>query len=160
MERTKKRTRETESSKLFQFISENQGLNAQEISDRLGWTRSKTNRMLTILEKKGRIIRRIYSAAQPTIAVKTEAARHQPIMVTKQEAIKQQLSGKFMRLETWKAKLEAREKELFDKCVAMQMQGDQTAANMYASQCAEVRKIIKLVNTTEEVLTRLTTPGE
>ncbi len=147
MERVRRKTRETQSSKLFRFISENQGLTAQEISERLGWTRSKTNRMLTTLEKKGWIVKRVYSAAQPAI-------------VTKPEAVKQHLDVRFVRLAAWKAKLEEREKELFDNCVAMQLQGDQAAATMYANQCAEIRKMIKLVDSTEQVLSKLSTPAE
>ena len=142
MERVRKKARETQSSKLFRFISENQGLSAQEISGRLGWTQSKTNRMLTTLEKKGWIVKRVYSAAQPAI-------------VTKPEAVNQHVDVRFVKLAAWKAKLEEREKELFDKCVTMQMQGDKTAATMYANQCAEIKKIIKLVDSTEEVLSKL-----
>jgi len=58
----------------------------------------------------------------------------------------------------WKDKLQAREKDLFGKCVSAQIEGDSEKAKMYANQCAEVRKIIRLVAGTEETLSMLSTP--
>ncbi len=143
MERSRKR--ENQSSKLFRLISENQGLTVQEIMDKLGWTKTKTNRIVNTLEKKGWIVRRVYSAAQPKI-------------VAKPDETVQHLSGQFVRLTAWKQKLETREKELFDKCVSMQLEGDRASAVMYANQVAEIRKIIRLVIGTEQFLLRLSTP--
>src|SRR5208337_297723 len=136
---------ESDSSKLFRFISENQGLSVQKLSEKLGWTKSKTNRMLSVLERKGWIVKRVFSAAHPRIVKPDERS--------------QLLSDKFTKLLAWKNKLQAREKELFGKCVSAQTEGDSEKATMYANQCAEVRKIIRLVAGTEETLSKLNTPG-
>jgi DNA-binding IclR family transcriptional regulator len=52
MQQIKRKMRESDSNRLFRFISENQGLSAQRISEKLGWTKSKTNRLLSVLEGK------------------------------------------------------------------------------------------------------------
>jgi division protein CdvB (Snf7/Vps24/ESCRT-III family) len=145
MERAAKVKTESDSNKLFRLVLENQGLNAQELSSRLGWNRTKTNRLLGTLERKGWIVRRVFPAAQPRIAVEPD------------EAVKR-LTGQFERLAAWKTRLQKREKELFEKCVSAQMEGDQEKATMYANQCAEVRKIIALVAKTELTLSRLSAP--
>ena len=139
MPRVKRKTVENDSNTLFQCISENQGLTVQNISKKLGWTQSKTNKTLSVLESRGWIVKRIFSAAQPRTATKHDE-RIQP------------LRNKFNRLTTWKNKLQAREKELFDECVSAQMEGDSEKAKMYANQCADVRKIIRLVAGTMEAL--------
>jgi len=147
MERVKGKRVESASSALFRFISENQGLNVQEISENFGWTMNKTNRMLNVLERKKWIVKRIFPATQQTSVVKTEKrARF--------------LSNKFTKLMAWKGRLEAREKELFGKCVSAQMEGDSVKATMYANQCAELRKIIRLVGGAAETLSKLSLPGE
>jgi len=135
------------SNRLFRFISENQGLSVQKISEQLDWTMSKTNRTLNVLERKGWIVKRVFSATQLASVVKTE----------KRTRI---LSDKFTKLVAWKSRLEGREKELFGKCVSAQMEGDSVKATMYANQCAEVRKIIRLVAGTAETLSKLSLPGE
>lgn len=137
---------ESGSNRLFRVISENQGLSVQQISEKLGWTKSKTNRMLSVLERKKWIIKRVFSAAQPR-------------MVVKQDEGVQLLSDKLRRLVAWKDKLQTREKELFGKCVSAQMEGDSETARMYANQCAEVRKIIRLVAGVEAALSKLSSPG-
>jgi division protein CdvB (Snf7/Vps24/ESCRT-III family) len=146
MQLVKRKMTESDSSKLFRFISENQGLSVQKISEKLGWTKSKTNRMLSVLERKGWIVKRVFSAAQPRTVAKPDERF-------------QLLSDKFAKLVAWKDKLQAREKELFGKCVSAQTEGDSEKAAMYANQCAEVRKIIRLVVGTEETLSKLSTPG-
>jgi len=137
---------ESGSNRLFRVISENQGLSVQQISEKLGWTKSKTNRMLSVLERKKWIIKRVFSAAQPR-------------MVVKQDEGVQLLSDKLRRLVAWKDKLQTREKELFGKCVSAQMEGDSETARMYANQCAEVRKIIRLVAGVEAALSKLSSPA-
>jgi len=102
--------------------------------------------MLGTLERKGWIVRRVFAAAQPRIVVEPD------------ETVRR-LNTQFVRLAAWKAKLQSREKELFDKCVSAQMEGDSTKATMYANQCAEIRKIIRLVARTELTLSRLSTPA-
>ena len=146
MQRVKRKIAESDSNRLFRFISKNQGLSVQQISEKLGWTKSKTNRMLNILERKGWIVKRVFSAAQPRMVVEPD------------ERIRL-LSVKFTKLVAWKDKLQTREKELFGKCVSAQMEGDSEKATMYANQCADVRKIIKLVTRVEETLSKLSTPG-
>ena len=146
MQRVKSKVAESDSNRLFRFISENQGLSVQKISEKLGWTKSKTNRTLSVLERKGWIVKRVFSAAEPRIVVKPD------------ERI-QLLSDKLTKLVAWRGKLQTREKELFGKCVSAQMEGDSVKATMYANQCAEVRKIIRLVTGTEETLSRLSIPG-
>lgn len=121
-------------------------MNVQEVADKLGWSRSKTSRMLGVLERKGWIVRRVFAAAQPRMAVEPDETA-------------KRLNSQFARLAAWKGKLQRREKELFEKCVSAQMEGDPTKASMYANQCAEIRKIIRLVAGTELTLSRLSTPG-
>jgi division protein CdvB (Snf7/Vps24/ESCRT-III family) len=147
MQRAKRKMTENDSNRLFQFICENQGLSVQKISEKLGWTKSKTNRMLNALERKGWIVKKVYSTSQPRIVVKSDERT-------------QLLKDKFAKLAAWKDKLQSREKELFGKCVSAQMEGDSVKATMYANQCAEVRKIIRLVAGTEETLSKLSTPTE
>ena len=144
MQRVNRNAVESDSNRLFRFISENQGLSVDKISEKLCWTKSKTNRILSLLERKEWIVKRVFSAAQPMMAVKQD------------ERI-QLFSDKFRKLAAWKNKLQAREKELFDKCVSAQMVGNSETARMYANQCAEVRKIIRLVAGTEETLSMLST---
>jgi len=146
MERAAKVRAESDSNKLFRVVLGNQALSAQELSGKLGWNRTKTNRMLGVLERKGWIVRRVFAAAQPRIAVEPDEAA-------------KRLSGQFVRLAAWKARLQRREKELFEKCVSAQMEGDSAKATMYANQCAEIRKIVGLVTRTELTLSRLCTPG-
>lgn len=144
LERVKRKT-ETGSNRLLRFISENQGLSVQEISEKLGWTKSKTYRVLNLLEKKGWIVKRVFSAAVPRITIKPDEKT-------------QLLNQRSMKLEAWKDKLQTREKELFGKCVSAQMEGDTERAKIYANQCAEVRKIIRLVAGAAEILSKLTLP--
>ena len=145
MQQVKRKTAENDSNKLFRFISENQGLSVQEISAKLGWAKTKTNRNLNSLERKGWTVKRVFSATQPRIVVKPD------------ERI-QLLSDKVTKLVAWKTKLQTREKELFGKCVSAQMEGDSETARMYANQCAEVRRIIRLLIGTEETLSKLSSP--
>ncbi len=146
MERVKRKIAESDSNRLFRFISENQGLTVQKISEKLSWSKSKTSRMLSVLERKGWIVKRVFSAATPRIVAKPD------------ERI-QLLSDRFTKLLAWKGKLQIREKELFDKCVSAQMEGDSEKATMYANQCAEVRKMIRFVVGTVGILSKLSTPG-
>ena len=69
------------------------------------------------------------------------------------------LSDKSTKLMASKDKWQTREKELFGNCVLAQMEGDSEKATMYANQCAELRKIIRLVAGAEETLSKLNTPG-
>jgi len=145
MQRVKRKSSENDSSNLFRFISVNQGLTAQEISEKLEWTRSKTNRTINVLEKKGWVVRRVFPAAQPRAVAKLEEKT-------------KRLNDKCAKLIVWKDKLQSREKELFAECVSAQMKGDSARATMYANQCAEIRKIMRLVTGAVETLSKLSTP--
>jgi len=92
------------------------------------------------------MVKRTFFAAQPRVMVKSDEKI--PL-----------LSDKFTKLMAWKDKWQIREKELFGNCVSALMEGDSEKATMYANQCAEVRKIIRLVAGTEETLSKLSTPG-
>jgi len=48
--------------------------------------------------------------------------------------------------------LQHRDKELFDKCVTANTTGDTLRASLYASECAEIRKIVKVVLQSELAL--------
>ena len=139
MQRVKRKTAENDPNRLFRFISENQGLTAREICEKLEWTKSKTNRTINVLEKKGWILRRVFPAAQPKPVAKPD------------EKI-QRLTDKCAKLIVWKDKLQSRENELFAECVSAQMKGDSGRATMYANQCAEIRKIMRLVTGAVETL--------
>ena len=72
IQRVKGNMGESDSNRLFRFISENEGLSVQRISEKLGWAQSKTNRTLSVLERKEWIVRRVFSTAQPMTAVKQD----------------------------------------------------------------------------------------
>ena len=141
MQRAKKKMKESDSNKLLHLISENEGLSIQEISEKLGWTKSKIDRTLNTMERNGWIVKRVFSAAQP--------------MIAKSDERYQRLANKFTKLVAWKDKLHAREKDLFGKCVSAQIEGDSEKAKMYANQCAELREIIRLVSATAETVSKL-----
>ena len=145
MAQVKRKMAESDSNRLFRLVSENQGLSSQQVSEKLGWTKNKTNRMLSVLERKEWIVKRIFSTAQPKITVKQD------------EGVRL-LTDRLTKLVAWRNKLQAREKELFNKCVSAQMEGDSETARMYATQCAEVRKIIRLVAGTADALSKLSLP--
>jgi division protein CdvB (Snf7/Vps24/ESCRT-III family) len=74
------------------------------------------------------------------------------------------LKGQLSKLDMASMKMEQHEKELFEKCVAAQAMGDDARASLYANECAEVRKISKLLLKSklalEHVLLRLETVEE
>ena len=67
LQRSKREKKSSDSDRLFRLISENKGLSVEEISEKLGWTGSKTNRMLGVLDRKGCITKRVFPVAQPRI---------------------------------------------------------------------------------------------
>jgi DNA-binding MarR family transcriptional regulator len=146
MERVKEKRAENDSNRLFRFISENQGLTVEAIREKFDWSKGKTSRMLSVLERRGWIVRRVFSVAQPRMVVKRDEGA-------------QLLSDRLARLVAWKGRLQARERDLFGKCVSAQMEGDSGKAKMYADQCAMVRRIVRLLAGTEEILSTLSTPG-
>jgi division protein CdvB (Snf7/Vps24/ESCRT-III family) len=52
-------------------------------------------------------------------------------------------------------KLQQRDKEMFHKCVAAQLSKDLARAKVYANECAEIRKIAKIVLTSQLALERV-----
>jgi division protein CdvB (Snf7/Vps24/ESCRT-III family) len=76
-----------------------------------------------------------------------------------QRPLKEQLAILTYRLRVQRNKIESmglmlqhRDKELFDKCVAVNATGDTLRASLYASECADIRKIVKLVLQSELAL--------
>jgi len=59
------------------------------------------------------------------------------------------------KIESMGLMMQHRDKELFDKCVAARTSGDMTRANLYAEECAEVRKIAKVVLQSELALEKV-----
>jgi division protein CdvB (Snf7/Vps24/ESCRT-III family) len=59
------------------------------------------------------------------------------------------------KIESTSLTLQHRDRELFDKCVTSRATGDEARANLYAEECAEVRKIAKVVLQSELALEQL-----
>ena len=79
-----------------------------------------------------------------------------------QQPLKERIINVMYRLRVQRNKIESmglmmqhRDKELFDKCVAARTSGDTTRANLYAEECAEVRKIAKVVLQSELALEKV-----
>jgi len=51
--------------------------------------------------------------------------------------------------------MQRRDKEFFDKCLAARVAGDMGRANLYAEECAEVRKLAKIAINSELALEQL-----
>jgi len=103
-----------------------------------------------------------------------EEERKEPILSStieklhKAPPLKDRLSNAIYRLKTLSnkldeqaSKLEQREKEFFNKCIDAQMGRDSSRADVYANECAQLRKMIKiLINAQmaiEQVVVRLET---
>jgi division protein CdvB (Snf7/Vps24/ESCRT-III family) len=79
-----------------------------------------------------------------------------------QQPLKEQIMHVMYRLRVQRNKIESmglmmqhRDKELFDKCVTARALGDVTRAGLYAEECADVRKIAKIVLQSELALERV-----
>ena len=79
-----------------------------------------------------------------------------------QRPLKEQLAVVIYRIRTQRNKIESmslmmqrRDKEFFDKCVAARAAGDMPRANLYAEECAEVRKMAKIALNSELALEQL-----
>jgi division protein CdvB (Snf7/Vps24/ESCRT-III family) len=59
------------------------------------------------------------------------------------------------KIESMGLMMQHRDKELFDKCVTARASGDMTRASLYAEECADVRKIAKVVLQSELALERV-----
>jgi division protein CdvB (Snf7/Vps24/ESCRT-III family) len=79
-----------------------------------------------------------------------------------QQPLKEQLAVVIYRIRTQRNKIESmslmlqrRDKEFFDKCVVSRTAGDMSRANLYAEECAEVRKMAKITLNSELALEQL-----
>jgi division protein CdvB (Snf7/Vps24/ESCRT-III family) len=79
-----------------------------------------------------------------------------------QRPLKEQLAVVIYRIRTQRNKIESmslmmqrRDKEFFDKCVTARAAGDLPRANLYAEECAEVRKLAKITLNSELALDQL-----
>ena len=79
-----------------------------------------------------------------------------------QRPLIEQLAVVIYRIRTQRNKIESmslmmqrRDKEFFDKCVAARSTGDMARANLYAEECAEVRKMAKITLNSELALDQL-----
>ena len=79
-----------------------------------------------------------------------------------QQPLKERIMHVMYRLRVQRNKIESmglmmqhRDKELFDKCVTARASGDMTRASLYAEECADVRKIVKVVLQSELALERV-----
>jgi division protein CdvB (Snf7/Vps24/ESCRT-III family) len=80
----------------------------------------------------------------------------------RQQPLKEQLAVVIYRIRTQRNKIESmslmlqrRDKEFFDKCVVARTAGDMARANLYAEECAEVRKMAKITLNSELALEQL-----
>jgi division protein CdvB (Snf7/Vps24/ESCRT-III family) len=79
-----------------------------------------------------------------------------------QQPLKEQLAVVIYRIRTQRNKIESmslmlqrRDKEFFDKCVVARTGGDMARANLYAEECAEVRKMARITLNSELALEQL-----
>jgi division protein CdvB (Snf7/Vps24/ESCRT-III family) len=135
---------EQDEEQLSRFISEKPGSTVEDVAARLNWTSSRTSKTLGRLEKKGLIAMRIYLVSQPT-------PQQLPSTPEITGTIRQ-MRIQFNRLEKFKNRLQLRDKEIFEKCVNAQMARDSVSASMYANQCAEIRRLIRLVSNMQRVV--------
>ena len=80
-----------------------------------------------------------------------------------QQPLKERLALASYRLRTLRNKMEskhlmlqARDKELFDKCLTSKTSGDSARASLYAEECAETRKIAKVILQCELAIEQVT----
>lgn len=65
------------------------------------------------------------------------------------------LQTQYDKLEQTYSKIKQRDKDLFHKCVAAQLSNDISHARIYANECAEIRKIAKVVLGSQLALERV-----
>ncbi|MBS7626182.1 hypothetical protein KEJ51_03965 [Candidatus Bathyarchaeota archaeon] len=135
------RGRVSKSSVLLQFISRNPGLGVEEISKMLGWTPRSVKMVLSKLEKSGRVSTRFF----PTVLHVDEGCWE----------VEKEVSNEREKLEKIILKLRERDRETFEKCVKAKMLREDKLATLYASQCAEIRRLIRAVVASQVVLTRI-----
>ena len=129
---------------LSRFISENPGSTVEDAATRLSWTSSRTSKTLARLEKRGLTSMRIYPISQPA----PQQLASTPEITEAVIQTRTQLN----RLEKFKNRLQLRDKEIFEKCVNAQMARDSVSASMYANQCAEIRRLMRLVSNMQRIV--------
>jgi division protein CdvB (Snf7/Vps24/ESCRT-III family) len=76
-------------------------------------------------------------------------------MREKIEQAKFRLQAQYDKLEQTYARIQPRDKDLFQRCVGAQLSNDSSHARIYANECAEIRKIAKIVLGSELALERV-----
>jgi len=71
------------------------------------------------------------------------------------EQAKFKLQAQYDKLEQTYAHIQQRDKDLFQRCVGAQLSNDAAHARIYANECAEIRKIAKVVLGSELALERV-----
>ena len=71
------------------------------------------------------------------------------------EQAKFRLQAQYDKLEQTYAHIQQRDKDLFQRCVGAQLSNDSAHARIYANECAEIRKIAKVVLGSELALERV-----
>jgi len=71
------------------------------------------------------------------------------------EQAKFKLQAQYDKLEQTYAHIQQRDKDLFQRCVGAQLSNDVAHARIYANECAEIRKIAKVVLGSELALERV-----
>ena len=71
------------------------------------------------------------------------------------EQAKFRLQAQYDKLEQTYARIQQRDKDLFQRCVGAQLSNDSAHARIYANECAEIRKIAKVVLGSELALERV-----
>jgi len=65
------------------------------------------------------------------------------------------LQTQYEKLEQTYSRIKQRDKDLFQKCIASQLSNDNSHARIYANECAEIRKIAKVVLGSQLALERV-----
>jgi len=65
------------------------------------------------------------------------------------------LDTQLTRLQQTSAKLQQRDKEMFERCIGAKLSKDDAHATLYANECVEIRKIAKIVMASELALERV-----
>jgi division protein CdvB (Snf7/Vps24/ESCRT-III family) len=99
-----------------------------------------------------------------SIIKRFEDKMHSVPLKERLEHAKFRLQTQYDKLEHTYSRIKQRDKDLFQRCVGAQLSNDTAHARIYANECAEIRKIAKVVLGSqlalERVILRLETVGE
>jgi division protein CdvB (Snf7/Vps24/ESCRT-III family) len=90
-----------------------------------------------------------------SILKRFEGKMHTVSMKERIEQAKFRLQAQYDKLEQTYARIQQRDKDLFQRCVGAQLSNDSAHARIYANECAEIRKIAKIVLGSELALERV-----